>query len=142
MILNRKDRAIQTDHAFDRPVVQAGVTQLHAAERRGDDGQVLSLRGFSAREPHGEVMVLGRDLDFSCPQVENRMIGAMMTELQFSVATGDPGISLDASVRCHPDQSDRGLDPGCDETLSSCGKSPGDSARPDPTLPATGRPHA
>ena len=68
MVLHRKRRERLMTDAFDRVVVEIDVRHFQAVGYR--------------RRVDGEVVVLARDLHVSRRQVFDRMVAAMMSELQ------------------------------------------------------------
>src|SRR5216117_4055431 len=83
MVLDREHWMIQTGHPFDSIIIQTEMADRHRP--------VLGLydrplpRACSAHAWHldREVVVLRRDLHLPRPQVHHRVIGPMVSELQF-----------------------------------------------------------
>ena len=75
MVLDREDRQSAMTKAFQRAVIQVDVSRLQIA------GQLV--------QPHGEAMVLRGDLHFVGALIEDGLIGAAMTELQFESLTSE-----------------------------------------------------
>src|SRR5689334_5554081 len=83
VVLNGKNRMIQTGHPLNRMVVQADMCQRQFAKASLDYGRGRRHIKECYRTLHGKIMVLRRNFDLSCPKVHDGMIGPMVTELQF-----------------------------------------------------------
>ena len=82
VVLDGKDRMIQTGHPLNRVVVQADMGEREFSMTRVDHGRVLRHVKKGRRTLHGEIMVLRGDFNFSRPKIHHGMIRPMVTELQ------------------------------------------------------------
>src|SRR5512141_474254 len=82
VILDRKHRAIDRGQSFDRMIVQTQMSYQNLTERCIDDRRSFRYRADRAVHRYSEIVVLRGDLDPSRAEVHDRMVGAMMAELQ------------------------------------------------------------
>ena len=82
MILDRKHRMIETDHAFNRMIIQTDMRDRQFSMAGLNERWTLRhlLEGYWAF--NGKIMVLRRDLHLPGSEIHHGMVGPMVAEFQ------------------------------------------------------------